>query len=93
MHAEPAGYCSGRLAGAVEPSRLVNLLIAEASYTLAEGRWIPEPLPTLGDHVGRVVGMRPQEEMPGIAARRVVAAMADDQITGYRAVREDPGES
>ena len=45
---------------------------------------------TLGQHVGRVVLMRAQEQVIRATARRVVAAMQDDLTVRDRPVVDDP---
>src|SRR6185312_8755905 len=49
------------------------------------------PLPSLGLHVGHVVGVCPREQVRRVATRRVVAVMTDHQAIRNRTERNDPG--
>lgn len=48
---------------------------------------------TLGDLVSGVGLMCPEEQVRGVAARRIVAVMADQQTIGDRAIDECPSET
>jgi hypothetical protein len=51
---------------------------------------IASTTPTLDRAIGVVLGLRPEEEMSRVAARRVVAGMANEHPIGDRAMSEFP---
>lgn len=88
VHAEFARYCR-RCASpfVVTSTDFSDLAFGQLMHAMA----LTSGMPTLGDHVCMVIGSGTEEQVLGVTAGRIVAAVQHEQAIRNRTVRQLPG--